>query len=122
MKLFAKEDLEILQEWFISRNLVAPELSHLPQIGLIEEGVAAGFLIQAECKIGFLEFYISNPRASKEERETALYNITKALSERAKAVGITRLMFNTKFPTLKVLADRFGFQYLGEYSSFTGEV
>lgn len=100
----------------------APLLEQLPSVGFIEEATAAGFLLQAECSIGFLEHYISNPTASKEEREKALHEITKRLLAKAKAIGIKVIMFNTKFPSIKRLAEQCEFNYLGEYSSFFGEV
>lgn len=122
MRPFENGDILEISAWFKVRGLQSPALAQLPAIGFIEEATAAGFLIRAECGIGFLDFYISNPDASSRERATSFKEITRALTAKARAHGIKLIMFNTKYPTLKKLAGDLQFKYLGEYSSFSGGV
>lgn len=112
-------DFSQFKEWHERRGMKVPDDVILPMIGLIVDGVAAGFLIQTDCALGFLDFFVTNPLASKEERNDALDDIGFSLIVTAKRLGVKALMCNTKFKNIKALAHKHGFNYLGEYSSFS---
>ena len=99
----------------------SPEWS-VPDTGFIVEDVAMGFFILLSNNCGFLDFYVTNPQASKTERAEALRRITLELIETAKEIGIQMLMCNTQSESIKNLAKEFGFKSDGEFSCFSMEI
>jgi len=119
MRKFQSEDFQVFKEWHEKRGLSVPSEAALPRLGLIEDDLAAGFLIQTDCRLGFLDFYVTNPDAPKKDRAKAIEEISAKLIEAAHRLGIKVLMCNTGFSSLKKLAEKYRFTYLGEYSSYS---
>ncbi len=94
----------------------------LPDVGLIEEGVAAGFLYRADGGLGLLDGFVSNPDASSEERHKALNEIIVGLMRIANENGITNVIGLTRDPSMAMRVTMLGFKDLGLYCLFTKEV
>lgn len=109
-------------DWFIKRNLKPPTPVLLPKNGIIVQDVAAGFLILTDSNVGMLDFFITNPDQPKDVRLDALDNIAKVLTHTAQNLKLMSLICNTTFINIKELAQRQGFTYLGEYSTFAKEI
>jgi|WetSurMetagenome_2_1015567.scaffolds.fasta_scaffold100855_2 hypothetical protein len=122
MKYANLNDLKMINEWMESRALPKiPEWS-LPKIGFIVEDVACGFLIYMSNECGLLDFFISNPFATKEDREDAFDAIVYELEDLAKKCKLKILFANSKIKTMKTLAEKMGFEYMGEYSEYKKEL
>jgi hypothetical protein len=122
MRFYQDKDFKEISHWCSLRDRPAPEEWALPDSGFIVDGVACGFLVMTNTKIGILDFYISNPHADKEARREALEEITNELIEAAKEVGIRSIVFSTQFESIRQLGHFFGFTSDGEYSYFTKEL
>lgn len=122
MRNFQLRDYETICDWMSRREVKPLPMEFLPKTGLIEEGIAAGFLISTDANIGILDFFCSNPWASKTERMNALGDIASTLISTALVVGMRSLICNTKYANIKQIANQKNFTYLGEYSSFYKEL
>lgn len=110
-----------LGRWYSLQAEKPPSVA-LPKVGLIEDGVAAGFLYQADGGLGLIDGYVSNPEASSTERHKALNEITVELMRIANENGITNVIALTKDPSIAIRATMHGFKDLGLYCLFTKEV
>ncbi len=102
--------------------MTAPEQTCLPKIGIIEDGIGAGFLIETNVGLGILDFFITNPESTEEIRDKSLSDIAHALTITAKNMKMKSLICDTKINSIKRLAEKQGFIYLGEYSTFKKEL
>lgn len=103
------EDLEQVNLWLIAHNQIPCEKSDLPGYGVIEDGVAVGFLCQTDTKTCFIDPMISNKEASSEDRNAALNDIIIKLGELAKTMGYKRLLFMTAERSLQERGSKLGF-------------
>lgn len=71
IRSYDNTDFPELKNWFSLRGKEVIE-ECLPQFGFIAPGIAAGFLMQTDCKVGILEPFISNPNTTKEQRDEAI--------------------------------------------------
>lgn len=122
LRRFNHRDLEEVKEWRETRGLknVDPEI--LPHHGLIVPGLAAGFMYIADQKIGILEFFITNPKASKRACWDALDTILKALMHVAIALGCKMIKWDTRIKTFKRRSAHYGFKEVGQYTVFIKEL
>src|SRR5712692_7696099 len=61
MRRYESSDLAEMNEWYARRGMAPMDPAHLPTIGYIEPGVAAGFMYVTDSKLVFLENYVANP-------------------------------------------------------------
>lgn len=122
MRKYLDHDYLHMCDWYIARNLKCPTPVLLPETGLIINDTAAGFLIKTDARVGILDFFISNPNKDKYVRQNALDEIAHALIMTAKNFECIQVVCNTKFGNIKEMANRHGFNYLGEYSAFCKEI
>lgn len=122
MRKFEEEDYFTIQEWFARRLIKAPLKEMLPPTGLIEDGLAAGFLIKTDTPAGVLDFFISNPQANRLNRLEAIYDVAQGLIVSAKQAGIKSLICSTRFSNVKQIAIKHGFDFTCEESVFIKEL
>ena len=80
---YTKYDYDEVSSWFHSRKIEITE-DYLPQHGFIEPGIAAGFIYMTDANFCIFESFISNPEASKEEKEIALREVVMQMIKKAK--------------------------------------
>lgn len=122
MTLFRDEYYPMIIGWLQSRRLPLLKLKDLPGLGMIEPNVACGFLVTCDNKTAYLDFYISNPMASKADREKAIDGITVSLEEAAKSLHMTALMCTTQVLAITKYALKHEFKPIGRYSVFSKEL
>lgn len=121
MRRFSGRDCDEVARWYSLQGEKPPSVQ-VPQVGLIEEGVAVGFLYQADGALGLLDGYVSNPEAKPEDRHKALNDITVELMRIANENGINNVIALTRDPSIAMRATMHGFKDLGLYCLFTKEV
>lgn len=119
---FDDEDYPDFKEWHEKRGIIAVPKDCLPTRGFVVPGVAMGFLIQTDCKLGLIDFFITNPDVAKAHRRAALNEIGAAIEKRAKTIGIRYLKADSKHDFIKILAKLYGGSYIGEYTAFIKEI
>lgn len=71
-------DLPSINEWLKLQNHPEAALEDLPTLGYIVPGVGAGFVRNCETGIGMLDSFVTNPKATSEQRDAALDELFKA--------------------------------------------
>lgn len=115
---FVESDYDTIRRWYLLHDQTAPPFETLPSYGLIDDSVAAGFLITTDSTVGLMDFYISNPKASKKDRDRVLDLITIGLINRGNEIGLKYFQCTTQVSAVKNRAIKNGFRYMGEYSLF----
>jgi len=103
LRRFHMDDFTDLNSWYYRRKGENFPMRYLSPTGVIVPGVAAGFLIQTDAHFGILEPFISNPEASKEDRDRALHMILERLTSMAKKIDY-KVIYG--FSTNKIMLDR----------------
>lgn len=111
-----------MSQWYKLRGKTAPKEEFVPDIGFIEPGVAAGFLIQTDIPYAIIDLYISNPRSEKAIRDEALDRITQMLFQKAKSLGCKVVRCESQVNTIKERAERNGFKPVGDFALFVKEL
>ena len=98
----------------VSRGLLPIEADCLPVIGMIEPGVAVGFLARTDAPgVAFLDGFVSHAGASSEERGAALTGIAAALCDRARDLGVRHVLIYSHHATVLQWAEQHGFVHRG---------
>lgn len=103
------EHLGQIKAWLSARSL-AFDAAELPELGLIVDNVAVGFMRRCEGGVGIFDSYLSNPDATAEERNAALDEITAGLIKTASVSGFTRILAVTSEPSIAQRAVAHGFR------------
>lgn len=122
MRLYEPSDYPIVKEWIEMRGFPTPLPSDLPEIGFIEDFVAAGFLIQTDTSTAIIDFYVTNPEASPIKRAYALNKLTECLIQDAKSRGYKKVRCSTRVVSISKLAKFHGFKSVGTFESLFLEV
>lgn len=119
VRRYRDDDYDTLSNWFHKWGLPIPCKHQLSTTGFIVPGMAAGFLYLTNSSIGIIDSYISDPDSDKLERDSALDAITVMLFRLAKDSQCSLVKCDSQHECIKRRAQRLGFDYIGEFSSFT---
>jgi hypothetical protein len=111
MRVFQRTDLEQINTWLKSRGVSELCDCDIPTIGLIEDDVACGFLVQCDCSVAFLEAFITNPKAGLKARSKSVWSIAKKLLCTASATGYKRCIILSKSKSLQKIGTELGFSF-----------
>ncbi len=103
LRRFHIDDFTDVNSWYYKRKGENFPMRYLSPTGVIVPGIAAGFLIQTDAHFGILEPFISNPEASREDRDMAINMILKKLTDMAKTIDY-RIVYG--FSTNPIMLDR----------------
>jgi hypothetical protein len=106
------DDLVEINNWMRARGQENIDLDFLPPQGFIMPKVAAGFLITTNANIAFLEHFVSNSGARRDDREYALDEIAKLLIKAAECAGFRMVMAISKHPNILRLCEKYKFTQL----------
>lgn len=96
---YESKDFEMIEGWLQDRQHPSIDKNLLPAFGQVCDDVLAGFIIETDNGFAFLDYYVTNPKASLSDRMNA-----------------TQIMFDQ---ALERLDDR-GFRYVVSFSKGTG--
>jgi hypothetical protein len=116
------EHLLTVSAWATAQGIEALVPAILPRVGVVEPGVAAGWLYQTDSGIGLLEQFVTNPDASGKARHAAVDAIGLELLSRAKDLGLTRVILHTSHRSIARMCIRRGFEYRGPTHLLSVEV
>jgi len=122
MTRFTASHLPEMNGWYERHGKPPVDFPSLPAFGLIEEGLAAGFLYMTDSTMGLLEGFVTNPDAPQPERSEALEKILHGLMEEASLLGVKTLVGLCGTETIVKLGLRNGFRHLGQYEMVSKEV
>lgn len=118
IKRYLKEDYPYLESWYKAKGLYVPTMDDLPTYGLIEPNVAAGFLVLTDARVGWLEYYITNPDSDVSRRGKALDEITDGLIDYGKKFGLKYFKADTTLTCIGQRAIKHGFEYMGKHAVY----
>jgi len=110
MRTFTKDDILQVNGWLMVRGLTTLTPEEIPKFGMIEDNVACGFLVNTDVNVAFLEAFITNPEAASSLRDKALRQISKWAIHLASTLGVKRVVFISKEPTLTLRGKDLGFK------------
>lgn len=123
MRPFEPFDLLEINGWYAKRMLATLTTDHIPRLGRIEPGIAAGFLYLTDARaICLLEGFVTNPDASLRRRAKAIKEITESLMCVAKQRGFTGVIGLCRAPSVERLAHRLGFLRIGTFPMMAKEL
>lgn len=123
VRRFLPQDLREVNAWYAARGFPQLTERHLPRVGFIVPGVAAGFLYQTDAPaIAMLEGYVSRPRAGVRLVSSAIDDITGALLAEAKLRGVSSVVALTHARGIERRANKFGMRTIGVYAMAAKEL
>jgi hypothetical protein len=122
VKRYRAEDYPDLVDLYQSHGLAAPSERHLPTIGLIAPGVAAGFLYLTDSTIGIIDNFVTHKQAEREARNAALDEIVRILLDAAKGADCSVVKCDTQIYAIKQRATAHGFDCVGSYQVFVRSI
>jgi len=108
MREFTDEDFEQINAWRIERGAKILPMDAYPKMGLIEDGVAAGFLTITDAHWVIAENFVSNPKAYKGDREKAILEMIETFEQYAVKCGYRFLLAVTNHPKIEEYAKLSG--------------
>lgn len=101
MRTVVEADFEAINEW--RKQHEAPIISRdlYPPIGIIEPGIAAGWINFTQTRIAFMENFVSNPKADVQKKEEAIMTIIAALERLAYNQGVKWVIAVTNHPKIE---------------------
>jgi len=110
-------DYVTICKWWLAHKKYTIPVEMLPTYGLIVPNIAAGFLIVTDCDLALLEYYVTNPKSDKKERDLALDLITNRLIKYGESIGVNNFKADTQIKAIKDRAEKFGFRNIGQYTN-----
>ncbi len=106
--------LALVHEWTRLRGLGpdAGDVSLLPPTGFLADGIVAGFIFLTNSRVGFIDSFVSDPRATKEARGAAIEEIMGAIVKDAREMGLHALAGSICIPSLAAHVERCGFSMI----------
>lgn len=104
------KDYSTLESWMAARKMVMPKRSFLPKRGFIVDNVTCFFLIKTDCKIGILEYFIANPKASVQDVAKAIDIMIPECEKIARELGMEEIIGNTCLPNVCAHGLRCGYK------------
>lgn len=112
------EDLVEVNNWLRARGELNLDQDLVPPQGFIEPGVACGFMITTNTSVAFLEHFVSNKDAKKEERAKALDEIAARLIKAGESSGIRVFMALSSHPNIINLCQKHNLKELTDLRTF----
>jgi hypothetical protein len=112
---YKQDDWLTVKSWYARRNVPCIAGRHLPKVGFIVPGVAAGFLVQTDGGFAMIEHLVGNPEVPDWQRSNGLDAVVSKLCEHGVKLGYSRILGITRLGVVKQRAIRHGFAAFGSY-------
>jgi len=112
---YISTDFEAVDAWFKAHGIHGMDQGLLPEIGLVVDGTAAGFLYRTDSTIAFLDSFVTNPDKSALSRARALQEILEGLTEIAEQWKVRYVLGQPRTSGLIKLGLRMGYKDLGPH-------
>lgn len=86
-KYNASSDYKMLAGWWMKRTMLPPKAEFLPENGYIVSEKMALFICKTDSKFAILEFFISDPDTSKEQRKVLTDLLVEYVLDECKNLG-----------------------------------
>lgn len=93
----------MISKWWKAHGMEAPKIHELPELGLIADDIAAGFLYKTDSSVCMIEALIANPEKPTGVRNEALDLVVTELCREAREMGFKKIY---GFTRLESVLDR----------------
>lgn len=101
-------------EWHVGHGLPPPMSEVFPEDGLIEDGLAMGFVYIAG-PVAFMDLFVTNPKAPRIARSRALRRVAEGLEFVAKGKGCRMVWATTERHGIGAMARSLGWKNVGKF-------
>jgi N-acetylglutamate synthase-like GNAT family acetyltransferase len=115
-------DLKEVNQWLVDRKCRQLTAEELPKNGFIVPDVCSLLLYVTDGDIGLLEALVSNKDKLPGVRSEGLAMVIQSAVDKAKEVGVKRLVFMTVNKTVMHYGERFGFKTEEPYNLYLKEL
>jgi hypothetical protein len=115
------DHLADVASWYFAHHGSELDLQYLAPVGLIEPGVAAGFLVLTTAGVAMLDGFVTNPEAPLRARRAGLTGIMERLIAMAAEAGFQRVFGMTTVHGMVALCKRQGFRKAGDFAVLVRE-
>ena len=122
MRVFRRDDLDELNSWYVGHGMPTLPPSALPTLGMVQPGVAAGFLYETDSGVCLVEGFVSRPGSGPKERHRALEGITEALLASARDQNFKHAVAICRTSAVEKRAARHGFRPVGRFAVYGKEL
>lgn len=122
MRAFRRDDLAEVNAWYDGHGMPTLPPAAIPVQGIIEPGVAAGFLYRTDSGICLLEGFVSRPGCGPKARHAAVEAITDGLVEAAQIQGFRHAIAICRDTAIEKRAARHGFRLMGRFAMYGREL
>lgn len=108
--------IPLLAEWFRrhGKTWTTGDANLYPSTGFVVDQCAVGFLYTTNAPlVGYLDGFVTDPSATVRRRHRATKRLCEALTDEARAHGISLLCAATNVPGLVGIGRRVGFESYG---------
>lgn len=99
-----------IASWYHARDMEAPALHQLPELGFIVDDRVAGFIYRTDSSVALIDGVISNPYTLPAARKLSLEKLAGLLVDTAVQLGYEDIIFTSKNESVKELGERMGFK------------
>lgn len=111
VRRYQEKDYEMIERWAKDRNIKMPPHSWFPKRGWVVDDVAAMFMFKTDSKLGFIDHFITNPKATEDHRLQATDLLMKSLEDEAEKIGLTDLVGVSNIFKVQALSARYGYRF-----------
>lgn len=110
VKLIDDSSYELICSWWKERDLTILPKDFLTKYGFISGEIAAAWLFPIlGCNTAMVRYPITDPKSSKEERDSALNLLFYTIKETAKDMGYTKIFITTNSRSLCKRLEKYNF-------------
>lgn len=113
VRMFQEADYPQVSDWLMERGITSIPYHCLSSTGVMIEDVACGFLYFTNSSMGYLDHFITNPKADKIKRRQALELIAQELITLSEKYGVKLLMAGTNYDLIEKIALKNKFKIIG---------
>jgi len=92
VKNYSPEDYSTVCTWWAARGWPCLPEVLLPQTGIVVQDIAAGFVYKTNSSLALMEWIVTNPKASSEDRNQGLSLLLDGCISLAKELGSTMII------------------------------
>lgn len=116
IKLPTQEVYAQLSEWWGHFKWPAPPIESLPSTCFVVPNICAVFLYETGTNVGIMEWMISSPEATPEQKGEGIAKLVEKVAEHAGEVGVKNILTFTPHRKLISRLEGHGFKVLEEHT------
>lgn len=119
VEIYQKDKHEVLLvDWLKKWDLPSENIHYISDVGLVVGGIAVAFLVTTNSKACYLDYCLTDPDSSKEERDSALIILIQELKKLAEEFGYSKVLALANLDSMRGRLEKMGFFPHQEYELY----